>query len=206
LRLIASRAVIVTLPQRGNIQYARQFVHHRKPWLETQWEKLKERHAPSRGPLLPGTPILLHGTPVQIQSLQRENGWEIQLGTASFIIPSPGGELRDAVETFLKKQAAIELPARVDELAKQWGATLRRVTIRSQKTRWGSCSRRGTISLNWRLIQTPDSVRDYIILHELAHLRELNHSPKFWAEVERICPEYRQAEAWIKTQSAQIAF
>lgn len=78
---------------------------------------------------------------------------------------------------------------------------LRRVIVRSQKSRWGSCSRRGTISLNWRLVQTPVYVRDYIILHELAHLRVMNHSKRFWNEVARLCPDYQKAEAWLKRNS-----
>jgi predicted metal-dependent hydrolase len=90
------------------------------------------------------------------------------------------------------------LTARVLELAVANGLRVGRVSVRNQKSRWGSCSRRGTISVNWRLIQTPVFVRDYIILHELAHLRQLNHSKKFWQEVERMCPDYREAERWLK--------
>jgi predicted metal-dependent hydrolase len=78
------------------------------------------------------------------------------------------------------------------------GGNVKRVTVRNQKTRWGSCSSRGTISLNWRLIQTPDFVRDYIILHELAHLRHMNHSARFWQEVKRLCPDLATAKQWIK--------
>jgi predicted metal-dependent hydrolase len=81
---------------------------------------------------------------------------------------------------------------------------MRRVIVRNQKSRWGSCSVRGTISLNWRLIQVPDFVRDYIILHELAHLRHLNHSARFWAEVKRVCPDYLAAEVWLKKNSAEV--
>ena len=75
---------------------------------------------------------------------------------------------------------------------------MNRVTVRNQRTRWGSCSRRGTISLNWRLIQAPGFVRDYIILHELAHTLEMNHSDRFWRQVETLCPDYRNAERWLK--------
>jgi len=83
-------------------------------------------------------------------------------------------------------------------LAALHGVNVSLVTVRNQKSRWGSCSRRGTISLNWRLIQTPKFVRDYIILHELAHRRQMNHSGKFWQEVERLCPDYLQAKRWLK--------
>ena len=71
-------------------------------------------------------------------------------------------------------------------------------SVRDQKSRWGSCSRRGTISLNWRLIQAPEFVTTYIILHELMHLRQMNHSAGFWREVEAVCPSFREAERWLK--------
>jgi predicted metal-dependent hydrolase len=70
--------------------------------------------------------------------------------------------------------------------------------VRNQRSRWGSCSPRGTISLNWRLIQAPPNVRDYIILHELCHLRQMNHSDRFWREVASVCPDYQRAELWLK--------
>jgi len=73
--------------------------------------------------------------------------------------------------------------------------------VRNQKTRWGSCSRRSTISLNWRLVQVPPFVSDYILLHELAHLREMNHSRRFWHVVEQMCPDYHIAERWLKEHS-----
>jgi len=73
--------------------------------------------------------------------------------------------------------------------------------VRNQRSRWGSCSHRGSISLNWRLIQAPPFVRDYILLHELMHLREMNHSPRFWSEVESVCPYYQVAERWLKAHS-----
>ena len=98
----------------------------------------------------------------------------------------------------MRQLAAQELPARVRELAAAHGVEVARVSVRNQKSRWGSCSRRGTISLNWRLIQTPVAVRDYIILHELAHRRQMNHSEKFWQEVARLCPDYLPAERWLK--------
>ena len=81
---------------------------------------------------------------------------------------------------------------------------VRRVCVRNQKSRWGSCSRHGTICLNWRLLQAPESVRDYLILHELAHLKEMNHSRRFWSEVARMCPDYRQAEAWLKKNAGLL--
>jgi predicted metal-dependent hydrolase len=100
--------------------------------------------------------------------------------------------------------AARELPARVLELSARHQLTVRRITIRSQRSRWGSCSRHGTISLNWRLVQAPVFVRDYLVLHELAHLREMNHSPRFWREVARLCPNFAEAERWLKEHAGLL--
>jgi predicted metal-dependent hydrolase len=107
-------------------------------------------------------------------------------------------DVRRAVERHLWNLARRELTARTVEFATQHDLTVSRITIRNQRSRWGSCSRRGTISLNWRLIQVPAFVRDYIILHELMHLREHNHSSRFWKQVESVCPDYAVAEKWLK--------
>ena len=113
-------------------------------------------------------------------------------------------DLRPAIQKRLRRLAARELPARVGELAARHCLKAARVSVRDQKSRWGSYSRRGTVSLNWRLIQTPDQVRDYIILHELAHGRQMNHSDQYWAEVARLCPDYLQAERWLKQHATRL--
>ena len=84
------------------------------------------------------------------------------------------------------------------ELAALHNVSVHRITVRNQRSRWGSCSRQGTISLNWRLIQAPDHVQEYIILHELMHRREPNHSQRYWQQVAAVCPDYAQAESWLK--------
>jgi predicted metal-dependent hydrolase len=101
--------------------------------------------------------------------------------------------------TALRAQATRELPARLLDLAARFGLTVSRVTIRSQRFRWGSCSRAGRISLNWRLVTMPDWVRDYVLIHELMHLRRMDHSPAFWAHVASACPNYQEARAWLRT-------
>ena len=98
----------------------------------------------------------------------------------------------------LRKRAEIELPPRLLALAEIQGLTVSRVSVRNQRTRWGSCGRDGHICLNWRLIAMPESVRDYILIHELMHLRRLDHSPAYWRLVAAACPEYREARAWLR--------
>ena len=100
----------------------------------------------------------------------------------------------------LRPQAERELPARLTELASQHGHRVAGVTVRDQRSRWGSCSPAGRISLNWRLVQVPSLVRDYVLLHELTHLAVSNHSPKFWKALEAVCPWHREARAWLRAR------
>jgi hypothetical protein len=92
----------------------------------------------------------------------------------------------------------------VAALAAQHELAYERVTVRGQRSRWGSCSRKGTISLNFRLIQLPPEVCDYILIHELMHLRQQNHSRRFWRLVEKACPEFREAERWLRTHGTML--
>jgi hypothetical protein len=98
----------------------------------------------------------------------------------------------------LRERARTELPARLLELAALHGMTVTGVSIRNQRTRWGSCGRDGNISLNWRLVLMPPAVRDYVLIHELMHLRRLDHSPAYWKLVAAACPEYRDARQWLR--------
>jgi len=106
--------------------------------------------------------------------------------------------LSPEVERDLRGRAKRELPARLLELAAVHGLAVTRVSVRNQRWRWGSCSRNGHICLNWRLIQMPDSVRDYVMIHELIHLKRMDHSPKFWKLVAQACPDFEAARAWLR--------
>ena len=116
-----------------------------------------------------------------------------------------GEDLRTAVERHIWRLAAEELPPVVIHYAQRHGLNVHRVTVRNQRSRWGSCSRRGVISLNWRILQAPLFVRDYLILHELMHLRQMNHSRRFWSEVAGVCPDYRTADRWLSQHSHLLA-
>jgi hypothetical protein len=104
----------------------------------------------------------------------------------------------------LRARAARELPARLHALAARFGLTVTRISIRNQRWRWGSCSRQGHICLNWRLVDMPSDVRDYVLIHELMHLRRMDHSPKFWAFVEAACPDYQQARRWLREHAGGL--
>lgn len=101
-----------------------------------------------------------------------------------------------AAKDYFPKRAAYYLPFT--------GGSFQRITIRDQKTRWGSCSARGTLSFNWRLMLAPPAVLDYVVVHELCHLTHMNHSPAFWALVESVCPDYRIHRQWLKEHGQEL--
>ena len=198
LRLRPDGSARVTIPRGGSLAEGRNFAGRHRPWLARQFQRLATRPpAPSREWLV-GTEIHLRGELVKIEAPTDGETGLIRFGSESIKVLKPEADLRRAISVHLWRLAAGELPPRVMEFAAQHGLTVRRITVRNQRSRWGSCSRRGNVSLNWRLIQTPPFVRDYIILHELMHLRQMNHSARFWQEVAGVCPDYEQAEVWLK--------
>jgi predicted metal-dependent hydrolase len=98
----------------------------------------------------------------------------------------------------LKQRAERELPDELSRLAEQHGVTVSRVSVRNQRSRWGSCSPAGHICLNWRLVLMPETVRHYVLIHELMHLRRLDHSRHFWRLVAHACPDYEEARRWLR--------
>lgn len=115
----------------------------------------------------------------------------------------------DSVNAILKEwyrtQAEHIIGKRVPELSERCGVSYRKVTIRSQKTRWGSCSQKGNLSLNWKLVTAPPEVIDYVIVHELLHMIEMNHSRRFWKLVDKCCPAWRDHKKWLRKTSIRLA-
>jgi predicted metal-dependent hydrolase len=203
LRLRPDGTARVTVPRGGSDREARRFAERNSAWLESQLRKAAE-HVTERKKWAPGTEFYFRGELVKIENGSDEESGLVRFESEQIKVSDTALDLRSPIEKHLWRLAAKEFPARVLEFAALNQLVVRRVTVRNQKSRWGSCSRRGTISLNWRLIQTPDFVRDYIILHELMHLRQMNHSERFWREVESVCPDYRLAEGWIKQHSVLL--
>lgn len=108
-------------------------------------------------------------------------------------------QLRD-----LKRRASVVIPERVQYFAPLVGVDYGRITIRSQKTRWGSCSSSGNLNFNCLLLLAPPEVLDYVVVHELCHRKEMNHSPRFWAEVGRVLPDYKKRNKWLKENGSRL--
>jgi len=200
LTLRRDGTAVAIIPARGSEREALRFVEQHRGWLERARARQARR---PRGAAVwaVGTHLLWRGEMTEI----REAGPAmVCLAADVFRLARLDGDLRPGLEAHFVRRARVELPGRAWELAALTKADVKRVTVRNQRSRWGSCSAAGTISLNWRLVQTPDLVRDYIIHHELAHLREMNHSARFWTRVEEMFPEWRQAERWIKRNSSLV--
>jgi len=125
------------------------------------------------------------------------------------LVVSPGlfknGILESALEQWYRAEAARLIKERADALSSHIGISYKRIVIRGQKTRWGSCSRKKNLSFNWKLIMAPSPVLDYVIIHELTHLKEMNHSKKFWELVAQHCPEWREHKKWLKQHEADLS-
>jgi predicted metal-dependent hydrolase len=107
-------------------------------------------------------------------------------------------------EAALRRRASKELPVELQALAAAHGVTVTRISIRNQRSRWGACSARGSITLNWRLVLVPPFVREYVMIHELMHRRELNHSKRFWRHVAAACPRYDEARQWLIDEGRRL--
>ncbi|HZT76619.1 MAG TPA: M48 family metallopeptidase [Vicinamibacterales bacterium] len=133
--------------------------------------------------------------------VERQQAWiEKQLRRVS--TPPAGVEPPEGRAAAIAR-AKRELPPRLLELAAQHGLAVTRVSVRNQQWRWGSCAPNGHICLNWRLVTMPDWVRDYVLIHELMHLKRMDHSPKFWTLVAAACPDYEAARAWLRREGRQ---
>jgi predicted metal-dependent hydrolase len=194
---------VVTIPVRGSEREARAFAEQNQDWLT----RARARHArrPQADKVwLVGTRVLWRGEMTEIRVADSGANPKVCLAADVFRVVSLAGDQRAALEKHFIRRAKVELPARAWELAAESGAQVKDVMVRNQRSRWGSCSAGGTISLNWRLVQAPETVRDYIIHHELAHLWEMNHSDHFWARVQQLCPGWREAERWLKRSGSLL--
>jgi hypothetical protein len=136
------------------------------------------------------------------QFVEQQRSWIVrQRQRVAALRESTPAELSSAEQRVLRARARAELPTRLRELAAQTGLSVAKISVRDQRHRWGSCSPTGHICLNWRLITMPGWVRDYVLYHELMHLKRLDHSPAFWRLVAQVCPDYEDARRWLRAHA-----
>jgi predicted metal-dependent hydrolase len=196
LRVRPDGSVRVTVPRGGSRAEAERFVVRHSAWLEA--ERARVRAANVTPVWTAGATMWLRGEPVTIRVERMEGRQVARYGDRTVAIPSNTPDLRTYIHRDLRQLARAELGTRLRELAAEHALAVSVVSIRNQRSRWGSCSRTGRIALNFRLVQMPPFVSDYVLIHELMHLKQQNHSRRFWRLVEAACPRFREAEAWLK--------
>lgn len=193
----ANRKIVTTIPKRASRREAVNFILTNYAWVI---ERLA--HAPETMPFADGNMVPLRGQPHQIRFVDPARG----RGVVKALATPDGLELHVAgqpehcprrLKDWLVKQAKIDLEARARHHSDALGVDFKRITVRDQASRWGSCSSSGTLSFSWRLVLAPPEILDYVAAHEVAHLKEMNHSPAFWRLVAHLCPGFKKAERWL---------
>jgi predicted metal-dependent hydrolase len=201
LRIRPDGSLRVTVPRWGSKREARDFVARQERWIARERQRVLQEHG-SRD-WQDGTEIWLRGDRVLLTVSPVPEGMAVSYGDRR-VVARPGADVRAVVEMDLRRLAREELEPRLRALAALHDLEPGRISIRNQRSRWGSCARDGNIALNFRLVQMPPEIRDYVLLHELMHLRQQNHSPRFWRLVEQACPGFKDAERWLRIQGKAL--
>ena len=198
----ATRSVVLTMPTRGSLREAKGFAERNGPWIAARLKRL-----PQAIPFEDGITLPLRGVSHTIvhRPGTRGTAWTETAKDGSKdgpILCVAGGRahMTRRVRDFLKKEAKHDLTVASRRYAAALGVKIKRITVRDQTSRWGSCTADGVLSYSWRLILAPPHVLDYLAAHEVAHLVEMNHSAHFWRVVKRICPDYERAKDWLNAQ------
>lgn len=198
----ARREAVLTMPPRASLREAKAFAEKYGGWIAARLGRL-----PKAMPFAPGETIPLRGEPHQIVHRRGMRGtvWtQIEGDQRLLCVAGELPHLARRVGDFLKREARHDLEAAGRKYCSALGVAARRITVRDQARRWGSCSTAGMLSFSWRLIFAPPYVLDYLAAHEVAHLVEMNHSARFWRLVERICPEMPRAKAWLDAHGTEL--
>ena len=197
LRVISENTVLIRIPFSCSEKRALDFVTSKEAWIEKQFEKLKNR----KDIFLKDGEVLLFGEGYAFKiAPEREKRFEVFSERKEI---ESGIDLRapEFIDSFYQNFSKIYFSQRILKIANEKKFTFKRLTVREQKTRWGSCSSSGAISLNLKLIKTPKLVIDSVIIHELCHTVHANHSKYFWALVNRHDPHEKESSNWLKTYS-----
>lgn len=200
---IDHRGLRVGAPRRTSLAEVEALLRRHAEWVVSKLDEWRTRRRPEPLALAEGTRLQCFGSELELR-LARGAGRAVWgLGTLTLLLragQAPGALLEKA----LRERAREHFAARLAALAPVLGVEPPALALSSARTRWGSCSTRSGIRLNWRLVHFPEPIIDYVVIHELAHLRHMDHSPRFWALVERACPDYRVLRAELQRLAAHI--
>ncbi len=191
--------VTVTLPRRAREREADAAIRELRPWIDRRLADTAQARATI--PREPGTVPYLGG---RLRLVEQTGRTRVHRRGDLLLVPAGGPEQRAALERWYRRAARGEVLPRLDAAAAQLGAVYERLTIRDQRTRWGSCSASGAIAINWRLLLGPQDVLDYVVWHEACHLVVLDHSARFWGLLERQLPGYEEPRRWLSRNAAAL--
>jgi predicted metal-dependent hydrolase len=198
-----AREVVLTLPPRGSLSEARVFAQKHGGWIAARLKRL-----PQAAPFAHGTELPLRGVAHRIVHRPGARGtvWteNDEADKALICVAGEAPHVERRIADFLKRAARRDLDTASRRHAQALGVTIKRISVRDQSSRWGSCSNSGVLSFSWRLILAPPFVLDYLAAHEVAHLLELNHSPRFWRHVRRVFPDADRAKAWLDVHGTDL--
>lgn len=195
------REAIATAPTRRHLRRAVDFASERASWIASELARL-----PQGVTLLPGTQAPLRG---RMHVLVYEHGRgaaRVEAGERPRIVaPAPDAELFEArLLRFFKAEARADLEARVAAHCLTLGVKPAKIQVKELRSRWGSCTVDGALSFSWRVVLAPDFVLDYLAAHEVAHLVEMNHSRRFWAQVRKCLPDYERGRVWLHEHGSSL--
>ncbi|MFY8105797.1 MAG: M48 family metallopeptidase [Elstera sp.] len=193
-----AQSFTLTVPPRFPMPHALEFLSAHRGWMQTCLARPAARQAAERVPFVPGAEIPIRGETCVIRH-DPEGLRQPRQADGAVWVGGPAERVPIRVKAWLYGEAARHLSHAAEAYAFQLGKSVTSVTVRDTKSRWGSCTAKGSLNFSWRLIFAPASVLDYVAAHEAAHLVELNHSPRFWALVARLHPDPDAARHWLKT-------
>jgi predicted metal-dependent hydrolase len=198
-----SREVVLTVPPRGTLKEARAFAQKHGAWIAARLKRL-----PQVTPFAHGAVVPLRGEPHRIAHRPQVRGtvWTEagDDGEQLICVTGDAAHHNRRIATFLMREAKRDLGAASRRYAAALGIAFKRISVRDQSSRWGSCSNTGVLSFSWRLILAPPFVLDYLAAHEVAHLVELNHSPRFWRLLRKLNPDCERAKAWLDVHGTDL--
>ena len=199
VRVEPSGQVTVTLPERAREREAAAAVRELRPWIERRLADVGAARAAV--PRVPGTTPYLGG----LLSLREEPRRTRAHRRGDRLLVPHGPARGDAIERWYRRAARAEATPLLVAAVAALGTTYARLSIRDQRTRWGSCSAGGAIALNWRLLLGPEQLLEYVVWHEACHLVVMDHSPRFWALLESHLPGYREPRDWLRRNGAALS-
>jgi hypothetical protein len=199
----------VVIPSSYRIKQLPVLLESKGSWILDKLTKYGQvQSVPDKKEIKSGDTIPYLGRDLEVvkqQNHRNTNSIKLERNRLVVSIGSASSRLNLILEQWYRLQAAKLIKERVDKLSARLGLTYNRIIIRGQKTRWGSCSYKGNLSFNWKLIMAPEPVIDYVVIHEIAHLKEMNHTKRFWELVAEHCPRWREHRKWLKDHEKELA-